>query len=745
MSSENAAPVRADAPSSDQITLWGVNDDASCRCPKGHGCPIKNRGKHPKGAPYEPGDNLGNLTGADHGRIVVDVDVRGGDGYAEFEALAGFVEPETLTVRTASGGAHFYFAHPGVEIGNGKLSKNVDVRGDKQSADGWAYVVAPCSRVVLDDGTVGTHDVVRDAPLAPCPDWLVAALVLRSVHKVESSSPVAPVDETHDAWGLMCQLAEDACKTYEPSKEDGNASAAMMAIVRRLARDLQLPDDKALELLNEHWNPRCTKSDGVTPYPWDDGDILRALDRSRASGPGEGRADELLARAEGRDIAWKMRLHARSPNATPEPPDAVAKVKVGAGFANDGERQKLSKTALTSMLYNCPAWDGVFGYDVLRHKPIAIDPPLEGSLDMQDGREPTDSDLSLIELWFDAHGFLVSKEQIRSALHNVIKMPDRQRNFIAEYLDSLEEATDSHVLDTLATDVLGATEPFANTLLKKTLVGAALRARKPGAPHKGMLVLKGDQFCGKTPFVKILAGDWYHSTGNGNIADRDTILECQGKWLVEVEELSALGKADANALKTAISRGTDVITKKYIADGERYERSFVLVGTTNKDEFLTDETGNGRYYVIEIPRGKKIDLAELESLRDRIWAEADFLARTMPERWNELADDEKADLEESNADYAVVHPWRTAIEKYLANRQELRSLDEVVGHVLGNDMSKATPRAKQDVGAVVRYLGWRDHSRRDENGKKERFWTPKEPKELKPATVTNIADRRTRR
>ena len=76
------------SPSPDQIVLWGVNDDASCKCSLGHACPPKNRGKHPKCAPYEPGDNLGNFTGAEHGRIVIDVDVRTGDGFAISDILS---------------------------------------------------------------------------------------------------------------------------------------------------------------------------------------------------------------------------------------------------------------------------------------------------------------------------------------------------------------------------------------------------------------------------------------------------------------------------------------------------------------------------------------------------------------------------------------------------------------------------------------------------------------------------------
>jgi predicted P-loop ATPase len=279
-------------------------------------------------------------------------------------------------------------------------------------------------------------------------------------------------------------------------------------------------------------------------------------------------------------------------------------------------------------------------------------------------------------------------------------------------------------------------------------VGAVRRARNPGHHHKSMLVLKGDQFCGKTPFVKILAGDRYHSLGNGDIADRDTILECQGKWLVEAEELSALGKADANALKTAIGRTHDVITKKYQPDGVRYPRSFVLVGTTNKDEFLTDDTGNGRYWVVEIPRGKKIDLERLERVRDLLWAEADFLARTEPANSNELDAADKSELDEQNKAFLNVHPWETDIRKFLRGKEEVHTAAEVLMHILKGDATKATKKGKDDVADVMRALKCVQAWRQDETDARKRIRYWKVPADIsgvqnkQSAAVVDLAGRR---
>ncbi|GAB2959428.1 hypothetical protein GCM10027184_03080 [Saccharothrix stipae] len=66
-----------------------------------------------------------------------------------------------------SGGEHRYFRAPDVPLGNsvGKIAPHVDTRGV------GGYVVAAGSLLVH-----GRYRVVRDAPVAPAPEWLVAVL-----------------------------------------------------------------------------------------------------------------------------------------------------------------------------------------------------------------------------------------------------------------------------------------------------------------------------------------------------------------------------------------------------------------------------------------------------------------------------------------------------------------------------------------------------------------------------------------
>ena len=109
-----------------------------------------------------PTTNIGILTGASSGVVVLDI-----DGAAGFKSIENLEIPETPTVKTGKG-RHIYFQHPGdVEMRNftGRLP-GVDFRGD-----GGYVVSAPSVHV---SGHVYEWETPpwRLKP-APCPQWLI--------------------------------------------------------------------------------------------------------------------------------------------------------------------------------------------------------------------------------------------------------------------------------------------------------------------------------------------------------------------------------------------------------------------------------------------------------------------------------------------------------------------------------------------------------------------------------------------
>jgi len=84
-------------------------------------------------------------------------------------------------------------------------------------------------------------------------------------------------------------------------------------------------------------------------------------------------------------------------------------------------------------------------------------------------------------------------------------------------------------------------------------------------------------------------------------------------------ELAFQRKADVEAQKAFISRQEERFRPAYGREEICYPRQCVFWGTTNRTDYLTDETGNRRFLPIKTG---KIDLAGLREVRDKLWTEA---------------------------------------------------------------------------------------------------------------------------
>lgn len=133
---------------------------------------------------------VGIATGAGSGIFVLDVDVS--DGKAGDETLRELTDlygplPETVSVITGSGGAHYYFAYPATfELRNDagkKLGAGLDVRGE------GGQVVAPPT-IHPDTGQLYAWEHgagLDEVPIADAPGWLLAML-----EPVEAEADITP-------------------------------------------------------------------------------------------------------------------------------------------------------------------------------------------------------------------------------------------------------------------------------------------------------------------------------------------------------------------------------------------------------------------------------------------------------------------------------------------------------------------------------------------------------------------------
>lgn len=92
-----------------------------------------------------------------------------------------------------------------------------------------------------------------------------------------------------------------------------------------------------------------------------------------------------------------------------------------------------------------------------------------------------------------------------------------------------------------------------------------------------------------------------------------------GKWIVESAELSGMRKGEVEKIKAQLSRQFDRARMAYDRIAKEVPRQCVFFGTTNSTEFLRDETGNRRFWPVDVSR---FDVAALRRDRDQLWAEA---------------------------------------------------------------------------------------------------------------------------
>ena len=142
-----------------------------------------------------PNANVAIRTGAASGLVVIDVDPpHGGDRSLDALLSDNGQLPACRTIRTGSGGRHFYFAHPGHPVANDsgrRLGAGLDIRGD------GGYVIAPPSGHVS-----GGHYAVaaHGGEIPAAPDWLVHMLQ-RPEPELRTEPGRAPAPPEHaDAW-----------------------------------------------------------------------------------------------------------------------------------------------------------------------------------------------------------------------------------------------------------------------------------------------------------------------------------------------------------------------------------------------------------------------------------------------------------------------------------------------------------------------------------------------------------------
>jgi len=630
-----------------------------------NGCylfPIKKHRKVPKGmwADESTNDwdkilewvNRGHNIGIDTGKsglLVIDIDTKhqtAEEIQFDLEMLYGDIPP-TFTVKTASGGLHYYFKQPN-DLGNtaGGLLTDVDTRGV------GGYVVAPGS-IVLDKqviegllvdktfnhpekGEIEYRDFDYQTLYKENLEWLY--------YTRESKGKIAfaelpehyrtKLEETAESptKGVACEIDEEDVDTdaavgrgrlycvseHPPAVEGEGGDNTTFQLFARL-RDMGLTEDTAIELAEEYYNPRCTPE-------WDFEDLQR--------------------------IASHAYTYAKEP---------LGIMSVHADFKSDDEDDIYSEEALqivipeTGQVIN-PKLNDKIAPDMTAHEKktvkknskvdrlVAMFPEKPGvakliSIMGEDRIHNHYTGKIYKRSSFASHykSLIQGKESAEDAASDIgllVKVDDReylpgQELFTMDPRDGSSIVYNSY-RPSLIKPVAGDTKVF-DRFLERTVPDKEDRevvldflahvVQNPGHKMSFAIVLIGNHGVGKTllanlmgelvgasNFQSVSAGQ-VKKDFNGWMMDRRLLLldECHDIGTLEIA--NKLKEYIANTIVSVERKGMDVVKAKNFAD-------FIL--TSNYDDAVRADEGERRYYVINTKTQVRLD-SEIKQLCAELW------------------------------------------------------------------------------------------------------------------------------
>lgn len=503
-----------------------------------------------------PEDNIGIATGPS-GLTVVDVDMKHGkngqETLDELELDYGRL-PHTLSAQTPSGGRHLYFAGEArttvEQVGSG-----VDTRG---SGGAGGYVLAPGSST-----DVGTYEWEESSqiPVAKLPDWIQHLAGRRADREHQQEAVVDQDQPQYIEWATE-HLKHDAKIAIEGQK--GNTTTFYLACV---LREKGLSEDKACELMLEHWNDRCQP-------PWSDeelaGVVKNAFNYASVVPPGGDTPEHDFGDPDIEDDEGEY---------GPAPVQGEQEARYS-GIMDEWvwiAQAKMFYRRRDGMMFDTKSFDSMFNY-------------------MLEGKGSISTEIFAAKRSmrkFDKMDFLPEKPEFCGEVYNTwrpsdIKPAEGDPAIFLEHMEYMfeDEGERNMVLDYMAWCV-----------------------QNPAEKPNFAMVIKGKQGTGKSFIGQVLERIFGpHNTGRPMNASIQSQFNgwARNVKLVVIEELMVKGRVDLmNHLKPMITDPVIEINEKY-QPTQRITNNCVIVAFTNHDDALPVEDDDRRYMIIiseAFPRG----------------------------------------------------------------------------------------------------------------------------------------------
>jgi predicted P-loop ATPase len=242
---------------------------------------------------------------------------------------------------------------------------------------------------------------------------------------------------------------------------------------------------------------------------------------------------------------------------------------------------------------------------------------------------------------------------------------------------------------------------YAAEVGRRWMISAVARALSPGCKADSCLVLEGDQGSGKSSVLRELASPSFFGDALPDISNKDSKQFLRGKWIIELSELATLNRSSFEAIKAFISRQVEQYRPSYGRKDITEPRRCVFAGTTNRDDYLRDATGNRRFWPV---RTGSINLEGIRRDRDQLWAEAVHAYQSGEPWWLDAEFAELAAIEQSER--GEDDPWMVLIVEFCAGKEAV-SCKTILTEALGFLNERMGQRETKRVAGILRTLGYR--------------------------------------
>jgi putative DNA primase/helicase len=330
-------------------------------------------------------------------------------------------------------------------------------------------------------------------------------------------------------------------------------------------------------------------------------------------------------------------------------------------------------------------------------------------------REWTDADDLELQTWIQR---TIGMSKINTVtVHDAVTATARYfpRNELKSWLESLVWDQQTYCSQLLLAGFNTDERPYHQQVGQCWLTSMVARVMAPGCKVDTMPVLEGPQGVGKSTALRVLGGKWFTEC-HEEITGKDFYGVLSGKWLVEIAEMHAFGRAEINRVKGVLSCQVDRYRVPYGRVAEDYPRQSVFAGTTNRSDWNNDPTGARRFWPVLCGR---INLAWIEKMRDQLFAHAVYLYNHGEKWWDVDVAEAKRMVEARRA----VDTWEAKIFDWLLDRpMNDVTLTECMEQCLGIPVEKQDRLSQLRAAEGMRLAGWSASTQRTFGDHQRRVW-----------------------